>query len=569
MKKLRNSCAAVLLGIMVLCTGISAAAEEQVIVEDDCNDFTNPAIYNLTDGKVANMKTADSAMNFNKFSDGTYASVTDGRMIKEADQNAASEDKSTYIIYYAQEAMASFHVETYYCKKGGTTANDMSFAASSDGVNFTPIPKADVTKTVAETTIDGQVYNEDNWADYFWRQVNFDFNLLPQNTHYLKISFGAKSSKGAYYDLAISKVQIFAAAGIDTRYLEEALKETGALLEEQKDNCGDGDLQYPESAYQALQQAYAEAEAVLKNSDADQTMIDQAAATLTEQTEIFLQLQNHLLPLVDECENFDLLLSYTADNLQISTSDITLGDRNRFARLKEGSAELVYRVTEDVAFIELEAAVRRNQAEIDAGVMAEDMKIFVSADGQQYTELPADTVTVRSIDGGYFDDWVKDTWRRVRYTVFDVPAGTRYVKIVFGAASEEGVYWENHLMKVTLDREKRDSFLRGLSLWKTEESGGVAVTDQIQLQAGGSFVLTGNLTVDPAAAESVMLLAAVMDGDQCCGVTMLRTDENGRFDFREENAIQVPAGLHTPNIRVFLWDGEMQLRPVAADLYVF
>ena len=39
--------------------------------------------------------------------------------------------------------------------------------------------------------------------------------------------------------------------------------------------------------------------------------------------------------------------------------------------------------------------------------MAEDMKLSVSANGTDYTALAADAVTVRSIDGGYFDDWVK------------------------------------------------------------------------------------------------------------------------------------------------------------------
>ena len=229
-----------------------------------------------------------------------------------------------------------------------------------------------ITRTVAETTINGNIYNEANWADYFWRQVNFDFSLLPENTHYLKIKFGGKGSN-AYYDLAISKVQISTVEGVNKRYLEDAVASARARLEAEKDNCGDGDWQYPQTVYDALENACTAAEAVLQNPEAEQAEVDGARDTLLAQTETFRLSQNHLLPLVDECADFDRLLSYTEANLQLSASELALGDNTHFARKKEAPAELVYRVTEDVQFIELEAAVRRTQAEIDAGIMAEDM----------------------------------------------------------------------------------------------------------------------------------------------------------------------------------------------------
>ena len=51
MKGFKSCFAAALMGLVIFSAGLNAsAAEERVIVEDNCDNFENPAIANLTDG---------------------------------------------------------------------------------------------------------------------------------------------------------------------------------------------------------------------------------------------------------------------------------------------------------------------------------------------------------------------------------------------------------------------------------------------------------------------------------------------------------------------------------------
>ena len=300
-------------------------------MEDNCDNFENPAIANLTDGKVANMKTADSAMNFHKFQDSTYDSVTDGRMIKAADQNAAETDKSTYIVYHAAENMNSFHVETYYCKKNGKLANDMSFEASPDGVTYTPIPKADITRTVAETTINGNIYNEANWADYFWRQVNFDFSFCRRIRNIWKIN----RRKGLQCLLVIlPSLRCRSHRGGRKQAVSGGCgRVRQAGWRQRRTTAATGTGSIGRRFMTRWKNACTAAEAVLQNPEAEQAEGRRRPGHPAGPDRDLPAVPKSSPPLVDECADFDRLLSHTEANLQLSASDLALGDKHTL-RLK-------------------------------------------------------------------------------------------------------------------------------------------------------------------------------------------------------------------------------------------
>ena len=98
----------------------------------------------------------------------------------------------------------------------------------------------------------------------------------------------------------------------------------------------------------------------------------------------------------------------------------------------------------------------------------------------------------------------------MRYTAFDVPAGTRYVKIAFGAVSDKGLLGESPAEGDAAYCEARTASCGTVPL-EEHRSRRREGDGRGGPQAGGAFVLTGNLTIDPSAAPGAALLAVVTD----------------------------------------------------------
>ena len=554
MKGFKRYCAAALMGLMVFSAVPGVSAAEKIIVTDMCDDFENAVIEKVNNVEVASVEV--------KWTSDITETDTMWRKM-DPTTTTANPDKPSYVIFHTDEDMSGFHVETFFCKRDNKLAKDLSFQVSADGVDYTGISATSVERTVPTVESGGQSFSENGWSNFLWRQVNYDYDFLPEGTKYLKIQFG-NTNDVKFHDVAVSKVEILTIEGSDTRYLEQAAGEAKALLDAEKDNVGDGDGQYPQTAYDALQEAYDAAQALLEQQpEAGQDAIDEAKDTLLAAIETFRQSRKPLAYFIDDCN--DLEVPESTKNLKPVDNDSTgLGDTTRFVRAADGDAEVVYQVDEAIQFIEVEAAYTRNAAEVAANDMAGDMEIWVSANGSDFGEAPLQAV--RSIDGAYFDTWKADSWYRVRFTAFDVPEDTRYVKIVFGDQTAMGKNYANQLQKVTLDNKKHGSSISGMSVWEVVDGSGIRV-DEARLKEGGNFKITGNLTIDPTASESAMLVAAVMDGDKLRGVSIHETADSGRFDFADGSVV-VPAGLENPNIRVFMWDGTA-LQPLAAAQYLF
>ncbi len=139
--------------------------------------------------------------------------------------------------------------------------------------------------------------------------------------------------------------------------------------------------------------------------------------------------------IVDELTNFAKVHSYSAADLAIALnpSENIGGEIGRVYRNKQIAANLVYEVPADLDSFDVDTYAL-------GGETVEDFKFYTTPNGSTYT-LYNSSLVEKIVQPG--------NWDRVLYRATALPAGTRYLKIEFGASSTNA--WNPQIGRVTLD----------------------------------------------------------------------------------------------------------------------
>ncbi|CAG7629358.1 hypothetical protein PAESOLCIP111_03095 [Paenibacillus solanacearum] len=147
---------------------------------------------------------------------------------------------------------------------------------------------------------------------------------------------------------------------------------------------------------------------------------------------------------VEESADFSKVF-YKTNNVAVSSSSPERygGDASRFYKSSGTDAYLIYETPDPATRVwsgfQVETWYNRNAA----GVMAGDMSFEASADNIVYAPLAGVSRTVGT-------DPLVGGWGRVSWEAAALPAGTKYVKIVFGDTSAHPSTWAIQIGKTTL-----------------------------------------------------------------------------------------------------------------------
>lgn len=198
---------------------------------------------------------------------------------------------------------------------------------------------------------------------------------------------------------------------------------------------------------------------------------------------------------VDESADFTKVFHKT-DNINVSTSSPERygGDASRFYKTTNTEAYIVYAASDAATQLLTGFQVDTWYNKSGAGVVPQDMAFEVSPDNAAYAPLAGvvKTVSTDPLVGG---------WGKVSWEAASLPAGTKYVKIVFGDTSAHPSAWAIQIGKTTLlaKDNSRQTLLGGIASAQTLLAGAVVGT------APGQYPQAAVDAFDDAieAAESV------------------------------------------------------------------
>ncbi len=144
-------------------------------------------------------------------------------------------------------------------------------------------------------------------------------------------------------------------------------------------------------------------------------------------------------------EHGDLTMVFEATpNIDVTTSNPNryAGDDNRLYKLDHEEAYVVYQVPgfPDGNFTGFEVVTWYNK-DFDVAYPG-DMSFAVSSDNIQYTVLSNVTKESQSVSG--------TTWLKVVWSCHNLPAETKYLKIIFGDTSQNRAAWMIQIGRTTL-----------------------------------------------------------------------------------------------------------------------
>lgn len=151
------------------------------------------------------------------------------------------------------------------------------------------------------------------------------------------------------------------------------------------------------------------------------------------------------IAMTDDSSDFSKLLR-KSDQVAVGTSNPGLfnGDGFRFYKTSHAEQFVVYESVTAITYFQARTWYNKN----GAGVIPGDMSFEVSSDNLTYTPLAAVTKTV--YDGG---SWPANEWRQIDWTSSALPAGTKYVKMVFGQTTAHGGAYAIQIGETTIKRE--------------------------------------------------------------------------------------------------------------------
>ncbi|GBG07121.1 hypothetical protein PAT3040_01669 [Paenibacillus agaridevorans] len=160
------------------------------------------------------------------------------------------------------------------------------------------------------------------------------------------------------------------------------------------------------------------------------------------------------LAIVDESEDFSKVFMKTA-NIQVSTSSPERynGDTSRFYKTSEAEAYVIYEVPHTAAHAWTGFHVETWYNKGVGGQLPGDMSFEVSNDNITYTAVGDYSKIVSSLPqvGG---------WSEVSWAASSLPAGTKYIKLIFGNTTNHPSTWAIQIGKVMLYAE--DNSLQAL-----------------------------------------------------------------------------------------------------------
>ncbi|MBE5040193.1 S-layer homology domain-containing protein [Ructibacterium gallinarum] len=426
-KRIWKKCIAGLIGIALLgsCFGLpggTALAEERFF-------------DNLTDLSLcyAAGTTADNIGFSTKDLSASQGIADKDRVYKKADTGAL--DTQTYLVYQTKQAFVSFQVDAVYSMKNGKIAGDLQFETSADGETYTPY-----TQVVRTDAKEGEF-----WEESQWRSIVFaSEGALPEGTQYIRIAFGATSHIGQSGNTThqISNVTLgIAEMEVDYRAL---LSQTLERAQSKLDNAqvGTEPGMYPKEAVDTLTTAVSMAQEAVSDSDADTALLEEALTMLEEALVVFQQSVVPEAVFVDECDSASFPYRRSED-IQVATSSPEKfeGDGTRYyKKLNHGGEWVEYK---------MEEGKRAQTVTLDTwyyksnGSLAEDCTVEYSKDGQVYETAAA----VRTADEA---GWANGEWRKVVFSVSDLPLGVEYIRVNLGDTTATGALYAVQIGRVTI-----------------------------------------------------------------------------------------------------------------------
>jgi hypothetical protein len=157
-----------------------------------------------------------------------------------------------------------------------------------------------------------------------------------------------------------------------------------------------------------------------------------------------LSAEEEPIVVVDESADFSKVF-YKTNNIAVSSSSPERygGDASRFYKSSGTDAYLIYEAPDAATHIWSGFHVETWYNRSGAGVTPGDMSFEVSPDNNAYTAFAgfAKTVSADPLVGG---------WGKVSWEATSLPAGTKYVKIVFGDTAAHPSAWAIQIGKTTL-----------------------------------------------------------------------------------------------------------------------
>lgn len=440
-------------------------------------------------------------------------------------------DEQTYLTYVSQEhPMTGFRLRAAFCKTAsGTYADAFRLETSEDGETYTEL----------ELSEGFTIYGEKTWNNKFWGEGILQSDVLPANTHYLRIYFPpTKQLEGG-----TSKYTHIGSVAITVANppVEALRARIAAAREFYTAFCGGtAPALYSYAKAKALSEALAAADAAAEGAAYESVcaaidMLDSALQAFVD------SIEGAATTYLDECDdlaattiakggvNFKTPKDFT--NLEDSTGK--KGD-SVFSADASFGGYFVYQVdeTKTISNLILETAYNQNSQ----GTLLGDMIIKAapaaeSVEEAVFTELPYKKEFLGNITG---------VWNRYQFTAPAIPEGTKYIRIEFP----------------DLGSDKAFILVRAVKWAESQDSGFTA----------GDYVISQKYTADGKAAVTV-----TYTGEQASQKVWLTAAEYGA-DGRlaklspmsaetcvKDTPVTLTASLDSPadgnQSKVFLWNG--------------
>lgn len=405
--KLRRNCkvralALVLCGVLVLCSGGRAAAEqaESFLYDSFENGFGN--MYQ----KSENLKTETSGS--------PQFPETKTRVLRSSSDFAE-------IVYKTEEDIVGFET-VFYLESWNQKEGLVEVFASSDGADY--IALANVNEIIAKTGEGSGV----------WARSVLSGSCQSRGMRFFKLKIAGTAAAGVDWNPILDYVKIYVGenvSGVDKSALEALVSEAAAKNESS----------YTGESFQRLSEALANAKAVLANSGATEEDVSNALGSLQSAINGLEAAEPGQQTLYDDFSGGPDSKTFSrSGNLKTESQGEPKFpvEKTRVLRSDANAAEVVYKAEKDITKVEIVSFLESSNQK--KGLLA----LSVSADGETFTPLTNISEEISNVEVG------GEPWARAVLEGGGIRRGMRFLKIEIAGTEKAGVDWNPMLDSVKI-----------------------------------------------------------------------------------------------------------------------